>query len=516
MPPSHEAITRRTLLQAGALSVGIGRGLQQPAPYSSTTAINSALEAVRSEADLGPYSPSWPGITGQFGVPQWYKDAKFGIFIHWGAYSVPAFGSEWYPRMMYIQGSPEYRHHIATYGPQTRFGYKDFIPMFRAARFDAAGWAALFRQAGARFVVPVAEHHDGFAMWNSAITPWCAGKMGPKRDVIGELAAAVRADGMTFGVSFHRAEHWWFFNGGRTFPSDVQDARWRGLYGPAAPDNVQPNARFLDEWLARAGELVNRYNPQLFWFDWWIEQPAFQTRLQQFAACLYNRGIHNRMPAAINYKGTTFPGRAAVLDLERGQLAQIRPTLWQTDTSVSTISWGYIQNDRYKLAGDIIQDLVDIVSKNGVLLLNIGPKSDGTIAAGESAVLVEIGKWLAVNGEAIYATRPWIIFGEGPSNVVGGSFNDTKRTAFTGSDIRFTQKGGRLYAIIMAWPGSSVTVTSLSSKMALAPAPVATVRMLGCPEPLAWTQDDRGLTVQMPGQRPCDTAYSLEITFRTA
>jgi len=256
-------------------------------------------ETIAQVVGQGPFRPEWESLQG-VGVPSWYVDGKFGVFIHWGLYAVPAFGNEWYPRQMYQQGSREYQHHVETYGPQARFGYKDFIPMFTAERFDADEWAGLFRRAGAKFVVPVAEHHDGFAMYDCGYSQWSAARMGPKRDLIGELAAAVRRQWLVFGVSSHRAEHWWFFDGGMKFDSDVQDPRYAGFYGPAQPQALPPNEQFLDDWLARCCELVDKYRPQLFWFDWWIEQPAFRTHLQRFAAYYYNRATQWDLGVSIN------------------------------------------------------------------------------------------------------------------------------------------------------------------------------------------------------------------------
>ncbi len=242
------------------------------------------------------YEPTWESLK-QYQAPQWYMDAKFGIFIHWGVYCVPAFGNEWYPRNMYMQGSPEFEHHIKTYGPQSKFGYKDFIPMFKAEKFDPAAWAELFRKAGARYVMPVAEHHDGFAMYDCSLSPWNSVKMGPRRDIVGELASAVRKAGMVFGLSSHRAEHWFFMNGGRNFDSDVNDPKYEDFYGPAQayPSDMRsewknldwkprPHAKHLEDWLARTCELVDKYQPQVVWFDWWIEQTVFQPYLQRFAA----------------------------------------------------------------------------------------------------------------------------------------------------------------------------------------------------------------------------------------
>ncbi len=434
-------------------------------------------------------------------------------FIHWGVYSVPAFGNEWYPRNMYLQGSPEFAHHLKTYGPQSQFGYKDFIPQFTAERFDPDHWAGLFRQAGAQFVVPVAEHHDGFAMYDSALSDWTAAKMGPKRDLIGELAAAVRKQWLVFGLSSHRAEHWWFFNGGMAFASDVQDPRYAGLYGPAQPKTLQPNEEHLDDWLARTCEVVDKYRPQVVWFDWWIEEPAFAPYLQRFAAYYYNRGVQWGRGVAINYKHQAFPEGTAVYDIERGQLDDLRPLFWQTDTSVAKNSWGYVEKQDYKTVDSIVDDLVDIVSKNGALLLNIGPRPDGTIPEPEEDLLRGVGQWLTVNGEAIYGTRPWKVFGEGPTQVVGGSFNDTKRAPFDGQDLRFTTRGDTLYAIALAWPDNGrVTVKALATEASLFRRDVAKVELLGYEEPLRWTRDTRGLTIELPSAKLGDHAFAFRIS----
>jgi len=474
------------------------------------------------------YEPTWESLR-RYTAPDWYVDAKFGIFIHWGVYSVPAFGNEWYPRNMYLQGSPEFEHHVRTWGPHSAFGYKDFIPMFKAEKFDPNAWAELFRKAGARYVMPVAEHHDGFAMYDSALSQWTAAKMGPRRDIVGELAEAVRRQGMIFGVSSHRAEHWWFMNGGREFESDVNDPRYADFYGPATPiansashDNAawkshdwrpRPDGRFMEDWLARCCELVDRYHPQVVWFDWWIEQAAFEPYVQRFAAYYYNRGIEWRQGVAINYKLETFPVDAAVFDIERGQATQILPHFWQTDTSISKNSWGYVAEQDYKTARDIIHDLADIVSKNGCLLLNIGPRPDGTIPEPEVEVLLEVGRWLAVYGEAVYGTRHWKVFGEGPTEVVGGSFQDIKRTGFTSRDVRFTTRGEILYAIVLGWPEDGrVAVRSLGQGLGKYDRAIGKVELLGSDAPLRWVQSEDTLAVELPAERPCDHAFALRIS----
>ena len=474
--------------------------------------VQAAVREVDQVAAAGPFQPNWDSLQ-EYQLPDWYRDAKFGVFIHWGVYSVPAFGSEWYPRLMYQQGTPEFEHHVATYGPQNKFGYKDFLPMFHAEKFDAARWAELFRRSGAKYVVPVAEHHDGFPMYDCSFTDWSAAKMGPKRDIVGELAVAVRKEGLHFGASSHRIEHWFFMEGGRKFDSDVRDPRFEAFYGPAQPEKTAdgkenpPSEAHMRDWLARTSEIVDKYKPELVWFDWWIEQPVMQPYLQKFAAFYYNRAKQWKSPGVvINYKNASFPDRTAVLDIERGKLDKTRDLFWQTDTSVSEKSWGYIENDKFRTPGSIVSDLVDIVSKNGCLLLNIGPRADGTIPQEVQDILLAVGGWLDVNGEAIYGTRPWKIFGEGPTEVVGGAFKDTASKPFTGEDLRFTTKGTTLYAIALAWPENGRLVVK-----SMADVPVAGVELLGSKEKLVWKRDSAGLSIGLPAQRPNDYAFVFRI-----
>jgi alpha-L-fucosidase len=497
------------LLAAAMAAVPAGQG------QSYTQRVAAAVQSADSVARKGPFQPSWDSLV-KYSVPQWYLDGKFGIFIHWGAYSVPAFGNEWYPREMYRQGTPIFRHHVATFGPQAKFGYKDFLPRFTAAKFDADGWASLFERAGAKFVVPVAEHHDGFPMYDCSFTEWSAAKMGPKRDVVGELAKAVPAHGMVFGASSHRAEHWWFYDEGMKFDSDVKDQANAGLYGPAQPQKTadgkqsQPNEAYLNDWLARTTELVDKYHPQLLWFDWWIEQPVFQPYLQRFAAFYYNRGAEWNKGVAINYKNKSFPEKAAVLDIERGKLDKLRELYWQTDTSIGLKSWGYIEGEEFRSVDSLVDDLVDIVSKNGALLLNIGPRADGTIPEEAQQRLLGIGKWLAVNGEAIYGTRPWKVYGEGPTQVLGGGFTDRKSKPFTAQDVRFTTKGGALYAIALAWPEKELTIRSLGSVAGK----VTGVTMLGAAGGLKFKQGAQGLTVSVPGVKTGDYAFVFKVAMK--
>ena len=465
----------------------------------------------------GPFRPDWASLQSHK-TPQWYQDAKFGIFIHWGLYSIPAFGSEWYSRDMYVQGSPEFAHHVTTYGPQNKFGYKDFIPRFTAERFDPASWMALFRDAGARYVVPVAEHHDGFSMYGTKLSDFSAAKLGPKRDVLAEVKVAAKAHDLHFCLSSHRAEHDWFFDEGRKFASDVIDPAHAGLYGPAQARINGPNSddlfsdytyvsqAWLDDWLARQAELVVGYEPELIYFDWWIGQPSFRNTLPKFLAFYYNRAARTGRSAVVNYKLGEFADGAGVLDIERGQAPGIRSDTWQTCTSISDKSWGYVENDTYKSPAQIVHLLADIVSKNGNLLLNVGPKGDGSIPDAARDTLLAVGGWLKTNGEAIYGAKPWTRFGEGPTENADGSFSESKAKPYTPHDFRFTTASGRLYAIQLAEPenGKAVIMSVRAAKA---------VTLLGREAPLTFTQNADGLTVTLPSDAPRQLAnvYRIEI-----
>ena len=494
---------------------------------TAVEAVERQLERVNDGARTGAFEANWDSL-GAYRVPDWYRDAKFGIFIHWGVYSVPAFGNEWYPRNMYLQSNPAFQHHIDTYGAQSKFGYKDFIPMFRAEHFDADAWVDLFARAGARYIVPVAEHCDGFSMYDSDINPWNAAKMGPKRDVLGALESATRRRGLHFGASSHRAEHWWWYDGGMTFDSDVKDPRAKILYGPASPRNLlgnegkepdpnhleewlAPDKAFMDDWLARSSEIVDKYHPDFLYFDWWIGQPAFQPYLKRFAAYYYNQAAQRKQGVVLTYKEHYFPENAAVLDVERGKLDALRLLPWQTDTSVSVRSWGYVQNDEYRDAGSLIDEMVDVVSKNGNFLLNVGPKADGTIPEQARTVLLEIGKWMNTNGEAIYGSRPWILFGEGPTKVKTSALNSDKQE-FRPEDIRFTTHGDALYAIAMGWPANGeVQVRTLWRGNPYAGGEVCSVALLGSDSQLTWTQKEDGLHIRLPSSKPDEPAFVFRI-----
>ena len=466
------------------------------------------LDKINNVILNGKYKDTWDSLQ-QYRAPLWYEKVKFGIFIHWGIYSVPAFGSEWYSRNMYIQGSKEYEHHLKTYGKHKDFGYKDFIPMFKAENFDAGEWVKLFKDAGAQYVIPVAEHHDGFQMYDSDLSVWNSMKMGPKRDVLGEITKECMNAGLINGASSHRVEHWFFMGHGKDFDSDIKEPLKRGdFYWPAMPEadhhdlfsRPAPSDEYLEDWLCRCCEIVDKYRPKIIYFDWWIQHSAVKPYLKKFAAYYYNRAEEWGEEVVINYKHDAFAFGTAVVDIERGQFADAKPYIWQTDTAAAKNSWCYTENNHYKTSAQIIRDLVDIVSKNGRLLLNIGPKADGTIPDEDRKILLDIGQWLSVNGEAIYGAKLWRKSGEGPTQIQEGQFADSEEKPYTSEDIRFTVNGSYLYAICLNMKNkNSISIKSLAEADA-SKAPnfhgiIRSVEVLGYDKSPQWIRDSMGLKI---------------------
>ena len=416
------------------------------------------IAAVERTISSGPYSEDWASLA-RHTNPSWFADAKFGIFTHWGLYSVPEYRNEWYSRNMYIRDYPEFAHHVNTYGKHGEFGYKDFIPMFTAPHFDANEWCELFANAGAKYIMPVSEHHDGFQMYRSELSRWNSFDMGPHRDVLGELKNAAHAHNLHFATSNHRAEHWWFMGHGREFESDVREPMARGdFYWPAAtpePNEFDidstpaPSPEFLDDWLARNVEIIDNYAPELLYFDWWVQHRAFRPYLRKLTAYYYNRMAQRGLDAAICYKYDALAWGAGIVDVERGGFADATPFVWQTDTAIARNSWSYTDSLDYKSLPELIIALIDAVSKNGNLLLNVGPCADGAIAEHDRGLLAGIGDWLRANGAGIYGSRPWRVSAEGPTVQNAGMFADQEETAWTAQDWRFTARDGSIYCFCL-------------------------------------------------------------------
>jgi alpha-L-fucosidase len=509
------------------------------AAASAVSGSNTERVTIRESAlptPPGPFQPTWESMREHYQTPEWLMDAKFGIFIHWGLYSVPGRGSEWYPRHMYAtRGIIDW--HRETFGPQASFGYKDFIPLFKAERYEPNQWAALFKKSGARYVVPVAEHHDGFALYDSDLTSWDAKDMGPKRDLIGELAAAVRREGLLFGVSQHRMEHWNFMYPAEGLETDLFDPAYAEFYGPpqkpsedteggqevfegrAAPQSEA----FLNEWLRRNQELVDKYRPQMFYFDNGVNARALDEVKLKFAAYLYNRAAEWGVAATVATKREAYLA-GSIKDYERGRPAGISERFWQCDTSIAHNSWGYIDGLVLRNAGEMIRELIDCVSKNGAYLLNVAPRPDGTIPDDQQLRLLQIGEWLAVNGEAIYGTRPWRVFGEGPTEesvharTPDRGITNAMLLSYTPQDMRFTTSkpdahgNYALYVHLFAWPASGeVTITSLAGDPSFIDN-VTSVSLLGSTQKLAATMTAEGLTVKLPPWRPSDFVNVIKIS----
>ena len=472
-----------------------------------------------------PFKPTWESLRGNR-VPQWLRDGKFGIYTHWGVYSVPAFGPNgtWYSHNMYVDpNSPERAHHEATYGPLEKFGYKDFIPMFTGEKFNADEWADLFEKAGARFAGPVAEHHDGFSMWDTKYSEWNAARMGPKRDVVGELAKAVKKHNMKFVTAFHHAENWFFF------PVwdkrlDCSNPRYSGLYGPIHDKGAQPSREFLDKWKGKILEVIDKYSPDFIWFDFGLRFVTEDCK-KEVLAYFYNKAAAENKEVVVTYKDHDLPPGVGVNDLELGQEREMTYHEWITDSSVDNQgAWGYVNGAGFKTTENLVHNLVDRVSKNGFLLLNVGPKPDGTIPAEARERLLGLGKWLGVNGEAIYGTMPWVVAGEGPTQLdKTGAFNENDNLRYTAQDIRFTAKDHVLYATVLGWPGEKVLIKALAGgpdparnfRNGLYPSEIVSITMLGDGKPLSWELTKDGLTIRTPKTRPCEHAYVFKIVRRT-
>ncbi len=476
------------------------------------------LKSIDEVINAGPFHDDWDSLSA-YKVPEWYAKLRFGIFIHYGVFSVPAFDTEWYPRMMYVKDSKAYEHHLETYGKHTEFGYKDFIPMFKAENFDADRWIDIFKKSGAQYVVPVAEHHDGFQMYGSELSSYNAVDMGPHKNIIGMLKESAKKAGITFGVSSHRIEHYFFLGDGREIDSDIKgdfkrgELYWPSIKGPKDYDAVDgecpPSEEFMQDWLVRTCELIDKYEPRILYFDWWIQRTELKPYLKKLLAYYYNRAAKKGEQVVVNYKHDAVPFGIAVPDIERGQLASQKPYRWQSDTAMCFNSWCHTVGNKYKEAKDILCDLLDINSKNGTLLLNIGPKADGTFTDEETAILSKIGEWLEKNGEMVYDAVPYKIFGEGPTEVTEGGFQDGNVKQFSSADFRFFAGQGCVYAAALR-PDQDGTylIKSFAKKQGKLNAAIDKIICLNDKKEFEFEHSEDGLKIK------CDAVDDMPVGFK--
>jgi len=549
-----------------------------PAPVM----VNTAAEPMPA----GKFQPTWESLK-QYQCPEWFRDAKFGIWAHWGPQCEPEDG-DWYARFMYIEGSDQNKFHVEHYGPPSRFGFKDVIHEWKAENWDAGKLMALYKRAGAQYFFALANHHDNFDNWNSRYQLWNSVNVGPKKDLIGGWARAARENGLRFGVSVHAAHAWtWYepsqgadktgpFAGvpydGKLTKADGQDQWWDGLdpqdlYAQnhaRSRDSNNPRAihsqwnwgngaslpdqAYCDKFYNRTVDLINKYHPDLIYFDdtalplWPVSDAGLK-----IAAHFYNSNTkwHDGTNEAVLF-GKILDAeqrRCMVWDIERGQANEIEPQPWQTDTCLGNWHYdrGLYNRNGYKNARTVIQTLADVVSKNGNLLLNVPVRGDGTIDDREIKVVEGIAAWMDVNKESIFGTRPWKVFGEGPAS--GGAalsaqgFNEGKGKPFTAQDVRFTSKGDTLYAIVLGWPTNGVSIKSLGKSAGLLDQPIRKIELLDGgqkksrqpvehlatllmqhdrSEKLKWTQTDDALVIRQPENQPGDIAIVFKISLRGA
>ncbi|GAA1812777.1 alpha-L-fucosidase [Luedemannella flava] len=511
MRSSTSGISRRRLLAAAGIT--------------GAAAASGVLRATAAAATVGPssYTATWSSVNQHPPAAEWFQDAKFGIYYHWGAFSVPAYGNEWYPRNMYNNGSGENNHHRSVYGDPSVWPYHNFIngardragnwvqfaPRLRSAggNFDPDEWAQLFVDAGARFAGPVAEHHDGFSMWNSSVNEYNSVTRGPRLDLLRLHADAIRAKGLRLLVAMHHAYN---FTGFYQWVPQQSDASLRKLYGQlGTPAEYQL-------WQDKLREIVDGYQPDIIWQDFNLHTIPESYRLN-FLAYYYNRAVAWNSDVVATYKDG-FNNLGEVFDYERGGPAGLQTPYWLTDDSISSSSWCYTVGIGYYSLNQMLHSLIDRVSKNGNMLLNIAPMADGTIPGGQRGILLGIGDYLKRFGESIYATRAWSAFGEGPTQMGGGSF--TTPRAGTAQDIRFTRsKDNRvLYATVLGWPGSTLNITTLNANRINLNS-LTSAQLLGSAAGTYLdlpnrTQDGSGLRITLPSSAPFSApAYVVKLTF---
>jgi alpha-L-fucosidase len=524
------SLSRRSILKNIALAVPAFKMQSALALKNNNAFVQIPL------IDKGPFEPTRASLRA-YEIPEWFRNAKFGIWAHWGPQSAVEYG-DWYARNMYFQNGREYNYHLKTYGHPSKFGFKDTIPLWKAEKFDTEYLMGLYKKAGARYFMSMGVHHDNFDLWNSQFNRWNAVKMGPQKDIVGMWKNAAQKHGLKFGVSDHL---WITYKWFSTSKGADKDGSLAGVaYDGADPKNFEYygtceevfkdldwNENGIPEawkihWFNRIKDLVNKYEPDLLYCD---GQLPFEDHGLNLLAHFYNKSaaknngktqvVYTSKRAADSAQGTGI----CVFDVERGVVESIWPLPWQTDTCIGDWHYNKERIGKYKTPKTVVDMLVDIVSRNGNLMLNFPLPASGMLDSDELNVLDGITKWMAINSEGIYDTRPWKIFGDGPQSTTkkedaaNAGFNESKRKDLTYEDVRFTTKGNTLYAFFMGWPSAQqqVAIRPLSTNSEQKIGNIENVELLGAGK-VEFTRDEEGLKITLPQQKPCEHAYTLKIS----
>ncbi|WP_075591264.1 alpha-L-fucosidase [Labilibacter marinus] len=469
------------------------------------------------------YKENWESLSVHNESPEWFSDAKLGIYFHWGVISVPAFRTEWYPYFMY-RDTKERKHHIQTYGELSKFNYHDFIPMFKAEKFDADEWAQLFKDAGAKFAGPCAQHHDGFAMWDSEVNPWNAADKGPQKDITGYLEKAIKGNDMKFITTFHHARnlqrhggdtakfatyhsHFAHVPGTATASTDPELAK---LYGNMPADE------FHEYWFAQIKEVIDQYSPDIVWFDVWLKLIPVEYR-KKFAAYYLNAAKKTNQDVVIAYKQAAIPKTVGVLDIEQGGKKDLSETVWLTDVTLTHKSWSHVEGDSYYSPELLIRNFIDVWSKNGVVLLNIAPRADGVINKEQRDILIRIGQWMKKNSEAVYETRPFTTNGFGYAKAVDGTHGGQSiRVQYTPNDGRFmvSKDGKNLYLFLLGKPkpGTEIKIKKLGKHLYYPDEGLSKITHLGSNADVKWHFEDRHFVLTIPDAEMDDIANVFRMT----
>lgn len=467
-----------------------------------------------------PYQETWESLKKFPKNPEFFLDAKFGIYTHWGPVTVATDhpdsegGVQWYGRNMYNKDDPAFSYHQERFGDQKEFGYKELTKLFKGEKFDADEWAEIFASSGARFAGPVAIHHDNYAMWDSDVTPWNSVDQSPSIDFTAELSRAIKAKGMLYLTAFHHSFTWDYFNYAYEF--DAADGSNKALYCEPHDELTPPSKEFLDNWLAIVDEVVENYEPDMIWFDFGLGKLIPDEYQIKMFANYYNWATEMDRDAVVFHKHEKIQRYTGVLDFERGRANKQTIYPWLTDTSLGP--WFHDPSHPYYETNQLIDILVDIVSKNGSMLLNVGPRADGSIPEEAQKILSEMGDWLAVNGEGIFETRTWKVFGEGPTRMEkGGGFSENTTFNYSDQDIRFTRSkdGKTVYAFLLGWPESEeLLISSFTYKNGFSKETINSVQLLGAEKSISFKATEKGISIDLPAEKPCEHAFCLKFNLK--